>query len=184
MVRISLIMSNKKYTELKNAELVGKSVSINAHKFVVIEDISKYLYGDGNFIKKSTANHAIRPIVEMMEKGKTKEEILNFIERNISNYNGKAYEMYTHIAKIVDYGKHGTWAEYYENTMNPIIDKLKKGKQLTKVDLKKQAEVYQKQLIRKSLIKEYKNLSIDEMMEVIRKTRKQTIRRCLAWFKR
>ena len=89
--------------------------------------MSTYLFGQKGFISYDTLDDNLGEIINLIEEGRSVEEILNFIFNNRELYNGASKEMYQFIAETVGYK---SWDEHYTKPMKEYLEKYqayKKG---------------------------------------------------------
>ena len=135
----------------------------------MVESISNYVYGHPDWISVSTWDENIDKIVDMMEKGKSKDAIRSFIEKNSDFYSGRAATVYPWIAKQMGFGqdfRYKNWKEFYTDRVDEIMKNLNKNGKLSIDEKRRLAELQKLNLQRNYYLTRFtKAESMDDILK-------------------
>ena len=97
-------------------------MAFDINKIDYSRKLSKHLTGNEHAISFTTYDSSIEIIIDMMRRGVSQEKILEFISENSKYFDGTYSEMYSWIAKQLDYD---SWADKYWKPRKELLKAIR-----------------------------------------------------------
>jgi hypothetical protein len=147
-------------------DAVYKSLpNVKTDKFDFIDDVSQYLFGKKGMLSYNIHDANLSEIAKWIEDGVDPEDMINRIFNNRELYNGVSYEIYSHIARQLNYHN---WYDEYVVPMKELNDIVESGGKLTLKQKEKEAKLIAKKIKRDAYLHEFKDVkTLDDWKKAI-----------------
>ncbi|TCX53820.1 hypothetical protein [Dehalobacter sp. 14DCB1] len=126
------LVKDESFSDLDYADEIKGITDVD--RVSVIKSLSYDLFSKDDMISNSVPEEYLDTVFDMLNKGKSKDEIKDYIDANKSQFSGKAKTIYSFIAKQFGYGEgkqFKTWKEVVEaNQNNPEFFNIERDRKL------------------------------------------------------
>lgn len=139
-------LNNFNTKDIRNAMITNKKE--------IVDDISVYIFGTKGQISVDTWGFKLDELIDMIENNATKNQLIDYVEKFPSMWNGVMPAQYSYIAQKIGYGggyEYKNWEEYYTKRIQPLRDKLMRNQELTLGEYNLMARLEQDHLKREHL---------------------------------